>query len=94
MDYNREHIIDYINDELDTYSENELYQFDSDGELEWSQLHNELFNQVYFVPSFEEAVAWFDDDVEKYVEVQRFVSAYHSRNYADEIEWFDILDQE
>ena len=80
IEYNYDIIRQYIEDEFERFDDDVLYQFDLDGELEWGELHEELFNTCYYVVNRKQAVEWFDGDLESYIKVQRDVrNTYESR---------------
>ena len=89
MDFKRDEIIEYNKEVLDEYDDEDIYIFDDDGKIEWSELHNALFNVNYFITNFRDGCLWFDN-VENYIEVQSFVQRFHLQNYG-EIP-FDITD--
>lgn len=95
MDFKREEIIDYINEQLDCYEDNgdDIYNLDEEtGEMDWSEIHNDLFNDVYFITSRVKAEEWFEN-VGTYVQVQRFVYRYFQTNYGMDERWLaKILD--
>ena len=89
MDFKREEIREYIKNQIEHYEDDELYNLDEDGEMEWSELHNDLFNTCYFITDENEGYEWFES-VENYVKIQRFVYEHQMNNYG-EIP-FDITD--
>ena len=90
MDFKREEIREYINNILNNYDDDdEVYNMDENGEMDWSELHNDIFNTCYFITDENEGYEWFES-VENYVKIQQFVNYYQMNNYGETT--FDITD--